>query len=72
MSSLCRNRIPLCIEVLLCPHCEMTSGVGTEANEAGDEETTQNAHTHSHDVGSAHSNSYVLLEQWTIQQVNTR
>ena len=25
-----------------------------------------------HEVGSAHSDSYVLLEQWTIQQVHSR
>lgn len=70
MSNLCRNRIPLCIEVLLCPHCEIASN--TAATSESKEETTLNSHHHSHDVGAAHSNSYVLLEQWTIQQVHTR
>lgn len=60
MINLCRNRIPLCIEVLLCPNCELQS----------EKETTPQGTVH--DVKDTHSNSYVLLEQWTIQEVRVR
>ncbi|KAF6037484.1 FAM214A [Bugula neritina] len=64
MGGLCRNKIPLCVEVLLCPRCEIENADSGKAAPPIQHNT--------HEVGSAHSNCYVLLEQWTIQQVCSR
>ncbi|XP_067941706.1 atos homolog protein A-like [Watersipora subatra] len=65
IANLCYNGIPLCAEVLLCPMCEI--GAADKCTE----QTIANVDP-THEVGSAHSDSYVLLEQWTIQQVHSR
>lgn len=68
INNLCRNDIPLCVEVLLCPKCEIKHQQNKQAVVSGAAAVVTDT-TEVHDVGAGHSNSYVLLEQWTIQLV---